>query len=169
MQANEKGCDTRHTAISHVLVYCVCFTMASSKASSSSSSVVKAESLVPNLFAASGGAGIASAADTLEYDLGNLMASDSSTVGKPGKDIPENTLRKLTTQKVQLLINAIWKLPVERTAEGPMVQDDVPTCAAFALSRSRLPALTHIIACRCNCQRARRSCLARSQSLSRGP
>ncbi|EPQ07853.1 Ribosome biogenesis regulatory protein like protein [Myotis brandtii] len=56
----------------------------------------------------------------LEFDLGNLLASDRNppTGLRRGEPIPEAELRALARDNTQLLINQLWQLPTERVEEA---------------------------------------------------
>ncbi|EDL14278.1 ribosome biogenesis regulatory protein homolog [Mus musculus] len=56
----------------------------------------------------------------LEFDLGNLLASDRNppTVLRQAGPSPEAELRALARDNTQLLINQLWRLPTERVEEA---------------------------------------------------
>lgn len=56
----------------------------------------------------------------LEFDLGNLLASDRNppTVLRQAGPSPEAELRALARDNTQLLINQLWQLPTERVEEA---------------------------------------------------
>lgn len=55
----------------------------------------------------------------VEYDLGNLLVTDSNLLdSKSFRHNSEQYIKKLTRDNTQLLFNEIWKLPVERVQEA---------------------------------------------------
>lgn len=56
----------------------------------------------------------------LEFDLGNLLASDRNppTVLRQAGPSPEAELRALARDNTQLLVNQLWQLPTERVEEA---------------------------------------------------
>uniref|UniRef100_T1IH02 Ribosome biogenesis regulatory protein n=1 Tax=Strigamia maritima TaxID=126957 RepID=T1IH02_STRMM len=68
----------------------------------------------------------------LEYDLGHLLATDPNTHDlKKFNENKDEYLKSLTRDNVQLLINQLWKLPVERREEVIV--------ALLPASKTRLP------------------------------
>lgn len=62
----------------------------------------------------------------LEFDLGNLLASDRNppTVLRQAGPSPEAELRALARDNTQLLINQLWRLPT--TAAHPLAAVRAP-------------------------------------------
>ncbi|XP_045717028.1 ribosome biogenesis regulatory protein homolog [Phyllostomus hastatus] len=60
----------------------------------------------------------------LEFDLGNLLASDRNppTGLRRGGPTPEAELKALARDNTQLLINQLWQLPTERVEEAVVAQ-----------------------------------------------
>lgn len=72
----------------------------------------------------------------LDIDVGSLLASDYNSLdAKTLKSKPDSYLKDLTRDNVQLLINEIWKLPVERV-DGDIVAT-LPKLE-YVLPRSRV-------------------------------
>lgn len=72
----------------------------------------------------------------LDIDLGTLLASDYNALDvKTLKSKPELYLKSLTRDNVQLLINKIWELPIERVDEAIMAKLPKPE---YVLPRSRV-------------------------------
>ncbi|XP_050463189.1 ribosome biogenesis regulatory protein homolog [Cataglyphis hispanica] len=72
----------------------------------------------------------------LDIDLGTLLASDYNTLDmKTLKLKPDSYLKDLTRDNVQLLINKIWELPIERTNDVIMATLPKPE---YVLPRSRV-------------------------------
>ncbi|XP_011862248.1 PREDICTED: ribosome biogenesis regulatory protein homolog [Vollenhovia emeryi] len=72
----------------------------------------------------------------LDIDLGTLLASDYNTLdAKTLKSKPDSYLRDLTRDNVQLLINKVWELPVERVDEAIVATLPKPE---YILPRSRV-------------------------------
>lgn len=65
----------------------------------------------------------------LEFDLGNLLASDRNppTVLRQAGPAPEAELRALARDNTQLLINQLWQLPTERVEEAVVARLPEPT------------------------------------------
>ncbi|KAL6263185.1 hypothetical protein P5V15_005985 [Pogonomyrmex californicus] len=71
----------------------------------------------------------------LDIDLGTLLASDYNTLdAKALRESKDLYLKSLTRDNVQLLINKIWELPVERVDEVIVATLPKPT---YVLPRSR--------------------------------
>ena len=64
-------------------------------------------------------------ADDLEYDIGNLMATDSQPMDpRPFKAVGtrETFLASLSRDNIQLLVNRIFDLPAEVSDAGALVR-----------------------------------------------
>ncbi|XP_020285726.1 ribosome biogenesis regulatory protein homolog [Pseudomyrmex gracilis] len=71
----------------------------------------------------------------LDIDVGTLLASDYDALQmKPLKEKPNSYLKDLTRDNVQLLINKIWELPIERVDEAVVATLPKPE---YVLPRSR--------------------------------
>ncbi|XP_072756779.1 ribosome biogenesis regulatory protein homolog [Anoplolepis gracilipes] len=74
--------------------------------------------------------------EELDIDLGTLLASDYNTLHvKAIKSERNSYLKDLTRDNVQLLINKIWELPIERVDEAIIAVLPKPQ---FVLPRSRI-------------------------------
>ncbi|XP_039310867.1 ribosome biogenesis regulatory protein homolog [Solenopsis invicta] len=72
----------------------------------------------------------------LDFDLGTLLASDYNVLDEKAlKSKPDSYLKTLTRDNVQLLINKIWELPVERVDEAIVATLPKPE---YVLPRSRV-------------------------------
>ncbi|XP_012538695.1 ribosome biogenesis regulatory protein homolog [Monomorium pharaonis] len=72
----------------------------------------------------------------LEIDLGTLLASDYNVLdAKTLKSQSDLYLKNLTRDNVQLLVNKIWELPIERVDEAVVASLPKPT---YLLPRSRV-------------------------------
>ena len=72
----------------------------------------------------------------LDIDLGTLLASDYNALDiKTLKSKPDSYLKSLTRDNVQLLINKIWELPIERVDVAIMATLPKPE---YVLPRSRV-------------------------------
>lgn len=72
----------------------------------------------------------------LDIDLGTLLAFDCNALdAKALKSKPDAYLKSLTRDNVQLLINKIWELPVERVDEAIVAKLPKPE---YVLPRSRV-------------------------------
>jgi len=135
-------------ALSSVLLFAEIDTMAaaSSEGAVASGGVVKAEDLLPSAFGEGARVDGSGKADDLSYDLGSLTAVDSHQVdiAKMQKK-REHYLHKLTTGNVQLLVKRVFELPMEVTAQAPVVSAAVQNphslcsidCSTIALHHSR--------------------------------
>ncbi|XP_013373646.1 PREDICTED: ribosome biogenesis regulatory protein homolog isoform X3 [Chinchilla lanigera] len=65
----------------------------------------------------------------LEFDLGNLLASDRNapTALRQAGPAPEAELRALARDNTQLLVNQLWQLPTERVEEAVVARLPEPT------------------------------------------
>ena len=106
---------------------------ASTDGAVASGGAVKAEDLLPSAFGDGARVDSSGKADDLSYDLGSLTAVDSHQVdaAKMQKK-QENYLHKLTTENVQLIVKRVFELPMEVTAQAPVVSE-APSNSAFAV------------------------------------
>ncbi|XP_039265046.1 ribosome biogenesis regulatory protein homolog [Styela clava] len=74
----------------------------------------------------------------LEFDLGNLIATDSNLLDSQAfKQNSEDYIKKLTRDNTQLLFNEIWKLPVERVQEAIVAK--LPDCTTVLPREKKIP------------------------------
>ena len=84
--------------------------------------VVRADDIAPGVFGPGTRDELVNKVDDLEYDVGNLAASDTHPLDpKAMRTSTEKHLDKLARENAQLLIKHIFDLPVEVTDVGPVV------------------------------------------------